>query len=71
MVADGLKLTWIDVTYESKSIWKMVVSPEDMVNYILNEWLNNWEFEELFYLTKLDNWDGTYSLIDSIYSIVD
>ena len=71
LVADWLKEAWIDVTYQSKSIWKMVVSPEDMVNYILNEWLNNWEFEELFYLTKLDNWDGTYSLIDSIYSVVD
>jgi len=71
LVADWLKEAWIDVTYQSKSVWKMVVSPEDMVNYILNEWLNNWEFEELFYLTKLDNWDGTYSLIDSIYSVVD
>lgn len=67
LVADWLKEAWIDVTYQSKSIWKMVVSPEDMVNYILNEWLWKKEFEDIFHLVKLENNDWTYTLIDGFH----
>jgi hypothetical protein len=68
LVADWLKEAWIDVTYQSKSIWKMVVSPEDMVNYILNEWLWKKEFKDIFHLVKLENNDWTYTLIDGFHT---
>ena len=68
LVADWLKEAWIDVTYQSKSIWKMVVSPEDMVNYILNEWLWKNEFEDIFHLVKLENNDWTYTLVDGFHT---
>lgn len=51
-VADGLSVVWIDITYDSESIWKRVVSPEDMVNYIMEVWIKKSEFKLIFYLTK-------------------
>jgi len=65
LVADWLASVWLDISYESKSIWKMVVSPEDAVNYIKEVWIPNWEFEDIFWLAKeykwneeLDKWEG-------------
>jgi len=46
----------------------MVVSPEDMVNYILNEWLWKKEFQDIFHLVKLENNDWTYTLIDGFHT---
>lgn len=52
LVADWLAKVGLDITYESKSIWKMVVSPEDAVKYVQEIWLDNWEYENVFWLAK-------------------
>ena len=57
LVADGLASVWLDITYESKSVWKMVVSPEDAVNYVKEVWIPNWEFEDVFWLAKESTWN--------------
>ena len=57
LVADGLASVWLDITYESKSVWKMVVSPEDAVNYVKEVWIPNWEFEDVFWLAKEYRWN--------------
>lgn len=52
LVEKGLEFVWIYCLYESESIWKKVVSPEDIVRYIREIWIKKWEFKEIFSLKK-------------------
>lgn len=57
LVADWLASMGLDITYESESVWRMVISPEDAVNYVKEVWIPNWEFEDIFWLTKKPTWN--------------
>lgn len=57
LIKDSLSWVWINISYESESVWKMVVSPEDMVNYISEIWIPNGEFDIIFHLKKDDNFE--------------
>lgn len=57
LVADWLASIGLDITYESESVWRMVISPEDAVNYVKEVWIPNWEFENIFWLAKKSTWN--------------